>query len=161
MEKNGLSNPPLLNPYDFLLKKIEWRYAKGLPSISTENNVIYGDSTEVLKDEGMIFNQGKQFSLLFTSPPYCSLTDYHADQWLRIWFLNANENIFIDEKKYKGRFNNRIEYIDLLDKVFAVCSRKMKEKATVYVRTDVRELTFNITNDILNEPPQGKPCGIF
>jgi DNA modification methylase len=137
--------PPLLNPYDFLLKKIEWRYAKGLPIIKGKSSVMFGDSTKILN------KLNNKYSLLFTSPPYCSITDYHIDQWLRLWLLGGSENALLNKEKYKGRFHNKIEYSNLLDAVFAQCSKMMKKQSTVYVRTDAREFTFNTTNKILDK----------
>jgi hypothetical protein len=142
-----LYQPPLLNPYDFLLKKIEWRYAKGLPAIPTESKVIFGDSVQVLKN----IDEDKKYSLLFTSPPYCSITDYHIDQWLRLWLLGRQSNTKTNNEKYKGRFNNREDYSTLLEKVFNQCSKMMMKKSTVYIRTDARELTLNITKKVLND----------
>jgi len=147
-KKKGIKKPPLLDPYDFLLKKIEWRYAKGTPSIPTECSVKYGDSTELLKK---IPVENNKYSLLFTSPPYCSITDYHIDQWLRLWLLGGNEKPESAKEKHKGRFINKIEYYNLLDSVFAQCSKMMKKKATIYIRTDARKFTLDTTKDILNK----------
>ena len=144
----GIKDPPLLNPCDFLLKKIEWRYARGIPAILTECTVKYGDSTEFIKKSPVGDNE---YSLLFTSPPYCSITDYHVDQWLRLWLLGGSGNTRSIKEKHKGRFLNKIEYSNLLDSVFAQCSKIMKKKATVYIRTDAREFTLNTTNDILDK----------
>ena len=147
----GISEPPILDPYDFLLRKIKWRYEKGIPEIKTENSVIFGDCTEVLKNMNKKTDESKQYSLLFTSPPYCSITDYHIDQWLRLWLLGGQSDAKTVNKKHKGRFNNKVEYSDLLESVFAQCSKIMKKKATVYIRTDAREFTLNITNKIVDK----------
>jgi len=141
--------PPAINPYEFLLHKIEWRYAKGLPVFTSKNDVRYGDSTEILTDISQKMKQ--KYSLLFTSPPYYSITDYHVDQWLRLWLLGGAGNTKTIKEKHKGRFNNKVEYYNLLDNVFSQCSTMMKENAIVYVRTDVREFTFNMTNEILDK----------
>jgi DNA modification methylase len=146
----GMRYPPILNPYEFLLKKIEWRYAKGLPTISSDSSVMFGDSTKVLKNIKKYSDAGK-YTLLFTSPPYCSITDYHIDQWLRLWLLGGSETAEFINEKYRGRFNNKIEYSNLLDSVFSQCSKMMKKKATVYIRTDAREFTLSTTNSILDK----------
>ena len=148
-EKMGIETPPALNPYDFILKKLEWRYAKGLPVISAKSSFIHGDCTDVLKQG--IPSQDKKISLLFTSPPYCAITDYHIDQWLRIWLLGGEKEAKIIAEKHKGRFNNKIEYKSLLENVFSQCSKQMKKRAAVYIRTDAREFTLNTTNVILDK----------
>jgi hypothetical protein len=146
-EKN-MENPPLLDPYDFLLKKIEWRYAKGIPEIATDCSIKYGDSTKVINNSTISNNK---YSLLFTSPPYYSITDYHIDQWLRLWVLGYKENCKSTGEKHKGRFINKIEYIELLENVFSKCSKMMKNKSTVYIRTDARDFTLETTEKILDK----------
>jgi hypothetical protein len=150
-KKNKMKTPPEINPCDFILKKIDWRYEKGKPAI-TQSAVVFGDSANELKtiSERAIHNNIK-FSLLFTSPPYCSVTDYHADQWLRLWLLGGDANGNSLREKHKGRFINKQEYHELLDNVFALCSKMMKRKSTIYVRTDKREFTFTTTLDILKK----------
>jgi hypothetical protein len=150
-KKNGLTKPPEINPFEFILKKIEWRYEKGTPNV-TESAVVFGDSSNQLINisERAIQNDIK-FSLLFTSPPYYSITDYHADQWLRLWLLGGSENPQSLKDKHKGRFVNKEHYYNLLDNVFGLSSRMMDERNTIYVRTDKREFTFNSTLEILNK----------
>ena len=149
--KNSLTKPPEINPFEFILKKIEWRYEKGRPNI-TESAVIFGDSSNQLINisERAIQNDIK-FSLLFTSPPYYSITNYHADQWLRLWLLGGPENPRSLNEKHKGRFVNKIVYYDLLDNVFGLSSKMMNERCTIYVRTDKRDFTFNSTLEILTK----------
>lgn len=150
-KENKMKTPPEINPCDFILKKIDWRYEKGKPTI-TESAVVFGDSSNKLKtiSDKAIQNDIK-FSLLFTSPPYCSITDYHADQWLRLWLLGGEANANSLKEKHKGRFVNKEEYRDLLDNVFGLCSKMMKLHSTIYVRTDKREFTFNTTLEILKK----------
>ena len=151
-KEKGLEMPPQINPYEFLAKKIEWRFEKGLPNIAADSRVIFGDSTAKLAE---VANESREqnikFSLLFTSPPYCSITNYHADQWLRLWMLGDPENPQYFKDKYKGRFVSKQEYYGLLDKVFGLCAKMMDENATVYVRTDARQFTFDTTLKVLKK----------
>lgn len=151
-KEKGLEMPPQINPYEFLAKKIEWRFEKGLPNIAADSRVIFGDSTVKLAE---VANESREqnikFSLLFTSPPYCSITNYHADQWLRLWMLGDPENPQYFKDKYKGRFVSKQEYYGLLDKVFGLCAKMMDENATVYVRTDARQFTFDTTLKVLKK----------
>lgn len=80
----------------------------------------------------------KKYSLLFTSPPYQGVTDYHADQWLRLWMLSGKHGIKTNEipNKNRGRFVNKNNYEILLDTVFEKSSYLMNADCTVYVRTD-------------------------
>jgi DNA modification methylase len=150
-KSKGMEIPPEINPCDFIIKKIQWRYEKGKPNIRCYNHVILGDSSKELRSiaEEAIEDENK-FSLLFTSPPYCSITNYYADQWLRLWLLGGAENSQSLKEDHKGRFANKQTYYDLLDCVFGYCAKMMKTHSTIYVRTDKREFTFNSTREILN-----------
>lgn len=149
-KNNGFENPPEINPYEFMQQRINWRYSKGIPKVSS-GNVILGDSckqTQKMLGEPTFANK---FSLLFTSPPYMGVTNYFADQWLRLWLLGGEERPVTIKDEHKGRFNNKEEYKKLLSTVFGNCAQMMKEKSTVYVRTDVRNFTFQTTLDVLKE----------
>lgn len=150
-KNNNMAVPPEINPCEFLIKKIDWRYAKGLPQVC-DSKVLFGDSSVQLVDiaRRSIENDIK-FSLLFTSPPYCAVTNYYADQWLRLWMLGGSDSPKAIQDKHKGRFANKQEYYELLDNVFGLCSKMMAKKSTIYVRTDKREFTFKSTLEILQK----------
>ena len=146
-----MCEPPEINPFEFVIKKIEWRYKKGTPVLA-ESYVLLGDSTVQL--DSIVKKAKKEdikFSLLFTSPPYCSVTDYHADQWLRLWLLGGSHVPQKMQEKHKGRFVSKEDYSHLLDNVFGNCSAMMEQKSTVYVRTDSRTFTFNATLEVLKK----------
>jgi len=150
-KRNKMTKPPQINPCEFTLNKINWRYEKGKPT-TNDSAVVFGDSANQLK--AITANAERndiKFSLLFTSPPYCSVTDYHKDQWLRLWLLGGHENPQTLKDKYKKRFVNKQEYYELLDNVFGLCSSLMADRSTVYVRTDKRDFTFNSTLEILKK----------
>lgn len=150
-KKNKMTKPPQINPCEFVLTKINWRYEKGKPE-TNDSAVVFGDSATELKTIAANAEKNDiKFSLLFTSPPYCSVTDYHIDQWLRLWLLGGSENPQKLKEKYKGRFANKQEYYELLDSVFGICSTLMADRSTIYVRTDKREFTFNSTLEILRK----------
>ena len=150
-KNNNMAVPPEINPCEFLIKKIDWRYAKGLPKVC-DSKVLYWDSAVQLVDivKRSVENNIK-FSLLFTSPPYCAVTNYHVDQWLRLWMLGGADSPKAIQDKHKGRFVNKQEYYQLLDNVFGLCSKMMAKESTIYVRTDKREFTFNTTLEILQK----------
>ena len=151
-KSKGMEQPPEINPWEFIRKKIEWRYEKGKPDVANDSIVICGDSSIWLP---LIINKtvkdNIKYSLLFTSPPYFSITDYHADQWLRLWLLGIAQKPQNLKNKHTGRFENKQEYYNLLDTVFGYCAQIMKTKSTVYVRTDKREFTLNSTSEILKK----------
>jgi len=170
--KRGL-RPPQIDPVEFLRKKLDWRYAKGIPR-TTRSRVYLGDSVDILSQlKGHFGSRGLQRpSLLLTSPPYFGITNYHYDQWLRLWLLGGpptdrrTHNQY--NGKHRGRFANRSMYSRLLTTVFERASRLMKPDGIVYVRTDRREPTLLITKQALkaafpkhhlsrvNQPVEGK-----
>lgn len=144
--------PPSLDPVEFMEKRIEWRYAKGSP-MTNNSFVCLGDSTLRLLD---VQRRASALSippatLLLTSPPYCGITNYHYDQWLRLWLLGGPPNAFAIPGKHKGKFADQQKYRQLLFQVFNKAKPLLDKDATIYVRTDHRELTLRITTEVLNE----------
>jgi hypothetical protein len=88
--KDKQSTPPEVDPVKFLIERVKWRYEKGLPDVS-HGKVYLGDSTLLLNRLIRQVQERKlnRFSLLFTSPPYYGITNYHYDQWLRLWMLGG------------------------------------------------------------------------
>lgn len=150
--KDNDEHPPVLDPVEFLTKKLDWRYAKGTPAI-TCSEVYLGDSVTRLSQLRPIlhtFGPGEA-KLLFTSPPYCGVTNYHYDQWLRLWLLGGPEMPGAQIDSRRGKFCDRAKYRDLLKLVFTKAKSLLAEDAVVYVRTDSRSLTKSITIEILRD----------
>jgi hypothetical protein len=154
-KKRG-ARPPQIDPIEFLRKKLKWRYAKGMPK-KTNSKVYLGDSVTVLSAlEGTLTERGLcRPSLLFTSPPYFGITNYHYDQWIRLWLLGGPPTDHRTHTQYngkhQGKFANRAIYGQLLASVFERASRVMKPESTIYVRTDRREPTLAITRESLTK----------
>ena len=141
--------PPDIDPVAFLTQRVKWRYAKGIPEMAT-GQVVLQDSTKSLRlMRSAVRKQGRGFDLLFTSPPYCGITNYHYDQWLRLWLLGGNARHESDGTFHRGKFEGHDSYRNLLKKVFADCAKVMVPDAVVYVRTDAREFTLTATTDAL------------
>jgi hypothetical protein len=145
-------SPPEIDPVEFLLERTKWRYAKGLPNLS-HSKVYLGDSTSLLN--GLIGRVKRsdiqQFSLLFTSPPYFAITNYHYDQWLRLWMLGGSSLPTFTGEKWRGKFESKVRYHNLLKTVFLGCSKTLNKNATIYVRTDSRSFTKETTINILQD----------
>src|SRR5262249_52016037 len=74
---------------------------------------------------------------------------YYADQWLRLWMLGEEETPTYRKGTNKSRFASKEDYYNLLNAVFGTCAGMMAEKSIVYVRTDRRKFTFNVTLEVL------------
>lgn len=144
-------DPPELDLVAFLLKRLEWRYAKGIPELAAAS-LVQGDSTTQLPRlaRKLALGEVKRFDLLFTSPPYFGVTNYNYDQWLRYWMLGGDEKPIRTRGIWQSRFEDRNRYRRLLEQVFARCASLMKDDATVYVRTDARQFTYDATLSALH-----------
>lgn len=147
-------NPPQVSPVRFFEKKLAWRYAKGVPSPS-KSTIVLGDSTSLLPEfHGKLRHNGlSKPSLMLTSPPYLGITDYHYDQWIRLWLLGGPPT---DRRtpthfkgKHQGKFANGDVYAALLKEVFEGSAKLLRKDAVVYVRTDWREPTVSLTRNAL------------
>lgn len=150
-EEHG-SVPPDIDPLGFMQDRLKWRYAKGRPTTS-RGQVYLGDSVSVLPKLARRVEAGTLASpkLLFTSPPYFSLTNYHYDQWLRLWLLGGPPNARRTTGRHRGKFEHRDRYKRLLADVFRAAATMLAPDASVYVRTDRRPFTYEATLTALRE----------
>ena len=143
------SKAPELDPVEFLLKRIQWRYKKGVPDVE-ESRVYLGDSTAVLPEVPRYWGDGyRRVRLLLTSPPYYGITNYHYDQWLRLWMLGGPMVPRGGRGRYQGKFDNKAQYRQLLMDVFRESKNLLHREALIYVRTDRRRLTLDTTTEVL------------
>jgi hypothetical protein len=145
--------PPEVEPVEFLTQRVEWRYAKGIPNFRKNGAVILGDSTLLLSrlEKKVSCGEQKPFDLLFTSPPYYKITNYHYDQWLRLWMLGGPERPTWISGQWQNRFESKSSYRELLQKVFQSCAGLMADTAIIYIRTDAREFTCETTIEALSK----------
>lgn len=141
-KENGFAKPPTVDPVAFLEERIKWRYKKGAPSFQ-ESLVRLGDSRSVLPQLPSTLDG--TFKLLLTSPPYQQVTSYYQDQWLRMWMLGDGSVPSRVGAKWRGRFEHREDYRALIEAVFCRSARLMAPDAVIYVRTDAREFTREVT----------------
>jgi hypothetical protein len=144
--------PPHIDPLSFMRAKLDWRYAKGVPA-TTPSSIYLGDSAARMNEMKRRLESLERSAvrLLLTSPPYCGITNYHYDQWLRLWMLGGPTYPGPPKDARRGRFIDRGKYRALLTSVFARSRHLLDDKATVYVRTDGRSVTRNITMDVLKD----------
>ncbi len=128
----GLSRPPDVDPVALLEDKIRRRYEHGIPK-QAHGTALLGDSRQELKAQG---EAGA--SLLLTSPPYCGVTDYWNDHWIRLWMLGYP---FRKDWRKSARFENQTDYQQLISEVFRESKRHLKKGAAILVRSDHRGRT--------------------
>ncbi|MCC6425620.1 MAG: site-specific DNA-methyltransferase [Phycisphaerales bacterium] len=150
-KEHGMS-PPKREPVAFVKKKIAWRYARGTPS-TLESRVYLADCTHRLPGLHTVSSRlaPKGARLLLTSPPYFGVTNYHYDQWLRLWMLGGPELPRSSGERHRGRFQHPEHYRELLVSAFMEAKPLLAKDAVVYVRTDRRRMTSAITREVLKE----------
>jgi hypothetical protein len=76
--------PPQRDVFSILRKAAKYRYESAPPAI--KGRVVEGDARKA----GTLLKAYRgRVQLVVTSPPYLDITDYHEDQWLRLWFLGG------------------------------------------------------------------------
>lgn len=129
--------PPALDIFNFFEKKLAWRYAKGVPVKKAEAKVLFGDARNVLEAHADFYAD-----FILTSPPYCGVTNYEYDNWIRLWMLGGECSPKVGAAK---KFKNRKDYTELLRGVFGSSKKASKDDVTVYIRTDARSFTLDTT----------------
>jgi hypothetical protein len=139
--------PPDLDPVEFIIKKLKWRYAKGRLD-SGSGHIYFGDCQSILNQWQ---NQSSKLrvKLLLTSPPYYGVTNYFYDQWLRLWLLGGPPKPQSPGDACKRKFENKKHYVEMLRHVFAKSKPLLTRNAVVYVRTDSRDFTREATIEAL------------
>ena len=140
--KRGLLQPPQIDPIAMLTHKITRRYQYGTPE-QTESATLLGDARAELPKQANL-NAG----LLITSPPYCGVTDYWNDHWIRLWLLGYE---FHKDWSKAARYQNKADYQDLIRAVFQETSRHLKKSAAVLIRTDRRRHTADMCISAMRE----------
>ncbi len=128
----GLTRPPDVDPINLLADKIRRRYQYGIPQ-QAEGMAILGDARSELQRQTNI-----DAGLLITSPPYCGVTDYWNDHWIRLWILGYK---FKKDWSRSAKFLNKACYQELIHGVLQESRRHLKEGGAVLVRSDQRRQT--------------------
>ena len=122
--------------------------------MAQSGRVILGDSRAELSRLRSRIDAGtdKRPRLLFTSPPYCNVTNYYTDQWLRMWMLGGPSLPSASAgSRYGNKQTNQAKYRQLLEAVFGQARTMLTEDAVVYVRTDARPTTYYPTLEVLRQ----------
>jgi hypothetical protein len=82
--KQNRCHPPKRDAFSILRTCAEYRYHSPVPSL--KGRVVEGD---VRRAGSLLRSYRDRVKLVITSPPYLDITDYHEDQWLRLWFLGG------------------------------------------------------------------------
>ena len=140
--KKGFFRPPDVDPRAALEEKVKRRYKYGTPR-QTHGTAFLGDAAVVLRRQSCL-----NVSLLLTSPPYCGVTDYWNDHWIRLWILGYGLR---KNWRRSAKFENQDGYRNLLRDVFRESRRHLVRGAAILVRSDLRRRTAEMCMDVLKE----------
>ena len=142
---NGLECPPEIDACRFLQRRAEWRYAKGIPKpIGTKRpKVVLGDAATALPDSL------EEAGLVVTSPPYRGVTNYRADNWLRLWALGVGA--CRPDWRTDQKFANAERYEETLSASFEATLKRTAASAVWCVRADARERTRRVVARVLDK----------
>ena len=133
--------PPDLDPVSYFRERAAWRYRFGVPQ-GARAEIRLSDARAVLPASR------RRFSFLLTSPPYCGVTHYRVDNWIRLWMLGEGA---LPTYGTTERYSNQASYAAMLRNVFTAARRVLHTDAVVYVRTDSRAFTRTTTQGLLAE----------
>jgi hypothetical protein len=120
--------PPERDTFGILRTCAEYRYHSPVPQL--RGRVVEGD---VRRAATLLRSYKERVKLVITSPPYLDITDYHEDQWLRLWMLGgASKPIGGQGRDDRHR---RVEaYWQFLREAWKGVVPLLQEKAQVVIR---------------------------
>jgi hypothetical protein len=107
-EKHNL-RPPRVDTFDLIRRRAHYILEKLPPG--GRGRVILGDIRSIR------LGYRRKFTHVITSPPYFGMRCYVSDQWLRNWFLGADEDVYYDESEQLGS-GRRDSFVVQLAKVW-------------------------------------------
>jgi hypothetical protein len=120
--------PPARDVFAILRRVAKYRYDSPPPSI--KGRVVEGDARRAHK---MLRAYKGRVKLVVTSPPYLDITDYHEDQWLRLWFLGGPRKPLTGQGK-DDRHRRTEEYWRFLREAWAGIAPLLSDSAQVIIR---------------------------
>ena len=88
-----------------------------------------------------------QVSAIITSPPYLNVTDYHEDQWLRLWFLGGAESPSVSNSD--DQHTNAELYWQFLEDAWAGVAPLLAPSAKIVVRIGGKYLRIDSVGEQL------------
>lgn len=120
--------PPVRDAFAVLRLAARYRYESPLPPL--KGRVVEGDARRASK---LLRPYRGRVRLIVTSPPYLDITDYHEDQWLRLWFLGGPARPVTRQSK-DDRHRNTTGYWQFLREAWAGVVPLLTVQAQVVVR---------------------------
>ena len=120
--------PPERDVFSILRTCAEYRYESPMPPL--KGRVVEGD---VRRASTLLRSYREKVKLVITSPPYLDITDYHEDQWLRLWFLGGASRPVTGQGK-DDRHRRTEGYWQFLREAWKGIAPLLQESAQVVIR---------------------------
>jgi hypothetical protein len=120
--------PPRRNAFEIIETAASYRYASPLPGL--RGRVVEGDARNVSR---LLHSYQGKVRLVITSPPYLDITNYHEDQWLRLWFLGGPSEPMTRQGR-DDRHRRTSAYWDFLNDAWKGVNPLLAPKAQIVVR---------------------------
>ena len=141
----GYDLPPEIEAHSFLQRRTEWRYAKGLVKRrrTPPPSIALGSAADALPASG------SSVDLVLTSPPYCNVTNYRSDNWLRLWALGEGPSL--PDWNPEQKFTDPEKYRTMLSDCFRTTLGRSSPQTVWYIRSDARQQTRQVMAGVLDE----------
>ena len=141
----GYDRPPEIEAHTFLQRRAEWRYAKGIatPRQTPRPSIGLGNACDSLPESSL------PVDLVLTSPPYCNVTNYRSDNWLRLWVLGEGPSL--PDWNPEQKFVDPEKYGTMLSDCFHSTLGRSSPHTVWYVRSDARQQTRQIITRALDD----------
>ena len=154
----GYGQPPEIEAHTFLQRRAEWRYAKGIvePRQPPRPCIGLGSAYDALPELAR-----HQQTLCLTSPPYCNVTNYRSDNWLRLWVLGEGPSL--PDWDPEQKFTDPEKYSTMLSDCFQSTLVRCSPQTVWYIRSDARQNTRQIitkyAGQFVAQPPTLRESG--
>jgi hypothetical protein len=126
-KRNGCS-PPKRDVFAILRACAAYRFVSPIPRV--KGRVVEGDARRA---GALLRGYKERVKLVITSPPYLDITDYHEDQWLRLWLLGGSMRPCPGQGR-DDRHRRIEEYWKFLREAWAGAVPLLQESAQVVIR---------------------------
>lgn len=125
-KKNGY-RPPYRDTFRILRHMTDYRFRT--PPPRARGTVAMSDARRAASTFPELL---ETVSDVITSPPYLDTTNYHEDQWLRLWFLGSDA--IVNHAGGDGRHYNAVKYWTFLTEAWTGLAPLLAQESRVVVR---------------------------
>ena len=131
-QKHGY-RPPARDVFSILRHVNAYRYRT--PPPKRRGKIVLSDARKAGQEFPKLVGQVTD---VITSPPYLDTTNYHEDQWLRLWFLGGN--VSPNQPPSDGRHYSAARYWTFLQEAWTGLAPLVADRARMVIRIGGRKL---------------------